>query len=161
MPIYMKLTGMDGSVTEKGFEKWCNVLSESHGISHTVNYDVGVGGSGGRSGKTTVQDISILKDKDTASPKLKENSILGKHIPLVEVAFVTSGTERHKTESYKLTDVIVSSYQTSNDGGGGAATEHLTFNAAKIEFEFIEMNKQGKPESTQRFGYDLQKATKV
>jgi type VI secretion system secreted protein Hcp len=161
MPIYIKFDGIDGSVTEKGFEKWCNVLSESHGLAHIVEYNVGVGGSGGRSGKTTVQDVSIVKDKDSASPKLKEFAFLGKHVPWVEVAFVTSGTERHKTESYKLTDVIISSYNTSNTGDGGGAHESLTFNKAKIEFEFTEMQKDGTPKATARFGYDLSKATKV
>lgn len=161
MPIYIKFDGIDGSVTEKGFEKWCNVLSCSTGMSHTTRYDVGVGGSGGRGGKTDVQDVHVSKQQDTSSAKLWEFGLMGKHIPKVDIAFVTSGSERHKYKVIKLTDVIVSSYQESNDGEGGHTPESLSLNGAKIEFEFIEMQKDGKPAPAVRFGYDLQKATKV
>src|SRR5205823_2454089 len=92
-------------------------------------------GKGG--GKVTVHDISITKKVDKASPLFFKNCVKGTHYKNVTTAMrKAGGTTPIEYLKYKLTDVIISSYQEVSSGGGKSTPEEsITFNFAKIVFE--------------------------
>ncbi|HYZ71955.1 MAG TPA: type VI secretion system tube protein Hcp, partial [Chthoniobacterales bacterium] len=65
--MFLKINGVDGESKDKAHSKQIDVLAWSWGLSNTGSAHVG-GGAG--SGKVNVQDISITKWVDSASPKL-------------------------------------------------------------------------------------------
>lgn len=91
-------------------------------------------GSGGGAGKVRFQDISITKVFDNSSAALAQACASGKHFPKATVVFRKAGGEQLV---YRLTDVLVSSYQVSSGGGDHARPEEsltLNFTALKIQY---------------------------
>jgi type VI secretion system secreted protein Hcp len=80
----------------------------------------------------------VVKQYDKASPKLAKHCASGNHIASAQLKRCENGDCR----SYELKDVVISSVTITSDGGG-SATEQLTLNYAKIEFDY-------KPQSTLR-----------
>ena len=58
---FLKIDGVDGESTRKGFEKQMEILSFSWGASNPST--VGAGGGGGGGGKVSVSSFSIMKSE--------------------------------------------------------------------------------------------------
>jgi type VI secretion system secreted protein Hcp len=125
---FLKLDGIKGESQDHKHKGEIEVLSFSWGIKQSLS-----SGSGGGQGKATFNDFSIVKHIDIASPQLMVFCCTGDHIKdgllTVEEPNRRGGVAFLKI---KLTDVLVSSYQT---GGGGSEvpTDQVSFNFVKME----------------------------
>ena len=81
-------------------------------------------GGGGGAGKVSFSDLSVTKLPDTLSAQLLLDTATGRHLKLVEIT-LKRGSAVDAT--YRLTDVIVTAFQTS------PAIEQISFSFAKIE----------------------------
>jgi hypothetical protein len=99
-----------------------------------VSFASGAGGARTGAGKTAVHDISITKTVDKASPKLFQACTSGKHFPTVKITLRKAGGKPYLT--YKLTDVLVSSYQFAKAGGSTIPEEHISLNFTKLEISY-------------------------
>ncbi len=108
-----------------------------------LNSRTGTGGGGG-TGKVQVHDISITKYVDKASPKLALACANGKHYSTAKITVRKAGRGQQEFLTYKLSDVLISSYQSGGSGGGKGATptESLTLNFKKISVEYKPQTKQ-------------------
>ncbi|MEK6276050.1 MAG: type VI secretion system tube protein Hcp [Actinomycetota bacterium] len=108
------------------------VESWSWGVSSTATAG---GGGGGGTGRADLQELSIVKTVDKASPKLAEKCAEGQHIQQVVLTVDRPGGSGRLYMEYKLTDVIISSVQ---QGASGAAIplETLTFVYREIELTY-------------------------
>jgi type VI secretion system secreted protein Hcp len=139
MPIFMKFDGIDGDVTEPGFEKSIEVMSFSWGCSTNVR---NIGG-GSSSGKVSFADLAFHKVLDKTSPKLFLGCAQGKHIPMVTLTVLKP--ERDKLEKYlqyELVDVIISSYQIAGNSGD-LPFDAVSISFAKIKFTYYVRNADG------------------
>jgi type VI secretion system secreted protein Hcp len=116
--------GVEGESTHLDHKGWIQVSSFS--------FDQLARAQG--SGKVSVHDISITKSVDKASPTLMKFCTDGKHIPNATISMRKAGGTQQEYLVIKLKDVMVSSYRTL--GGGGAATETFTLNAADATVEY-------------------------
>ena len=66
----------------------------------------------------------------------------------------TGAKQVEKYASYKLTDVLISSYNTSGSGGS-APVENLSFSYSKIEADLQGADKTNKNGKNMKVGYDL------
>lgn len=130
---FLKIEGVDGESTAKGYEKWIRIESFSWGASQSISF-----GSGGReAGKVAITDLSLTKRVDRSSPALFLKTAKGDVVNQVELRLVrTDSKGNYEAPFYqiKLDDVIISSVQTS--GGAGADDrpgESISFNFSKIE----------------------------
>ena len=114
MPIYMRITKkglpvMTGDVTEKGHEKWIELLSVQMGQFKSI---------------ATVSEIVITKSMDSASMALWNQSLYGEGLT-IQIDLVKSG-EPYLT--YTLQNALISGYQPG-------PTESLTLNFTKMTFD--------------------------
>jgi type VI secretion system secreted protein Hcp len=135
---YIKFDGVDGESVSVDHKDWIIIESMSWGVIGPVT------GTGGGSGKVSLQDFSITHRIDKASPKLFLMCATGQTIPTVTLS-VTRMVGGAEVGYYKvvLKDVLISSISGANTpGAGGTATsgdrpqESLSLNFTKIEFKY-------------------------
>jgi type VI secretion system secreted protein Hcp len=134
---YLKIAGVDGAATRKGFEKQMEILSFSWGASNPVS--VGTGGSGMGAGKVSLSSFNVMKKSDTASPKLFTTCCSGDHYPTAVVTLnKAAGKESIPFLTYEFEEVFVESIQWSGSGGGDdTPTESVAFAFGKVTMTYI------------------------
>jgi type VI secretion system secreted protein Hcp len=161
MSIYMKVPGVDGSVTTKGYEKWIELTSLGFGVSRQVAMDVG-NVSNRAAGLPQFSEVSVSKEMDESSYGLMNDAVLGKEGKLFEIACVEVGDTAVETVKYDLDNSIISSYSPSGSGGqgGGRPYESMSISFSKITASFSSKDKAGASGAKPRVIYDLATASK-
>lgn len=125
---FLKLEGVDGEATAKGHEKEIELLSYSWGVSNP-------GASGARA-----QELSVVKTMDKSTPKLMLSCATGQPIPLGVITLERpnpAGTgEPVPYLVITMSDILVSSYQTSSSSSDPMPVESLSLNFTKVEFKY-------------------------
>ncbi|MGA1873203.1 MAG: Hcp family type VI secretion system effector [Thermoplasmatota archaeon] len=131
---YIRLEGIEGECSDRGHEGWSELLDFDHPISRTV-YGVG---DYRNEGRVEIQDLTVVKELDKASPKLAEAICNGTEFDSVEIHFTAvSGDDIRQTYfAYELTDVIMSSYEVSNSG----EDETVLIEEITLDFEEIKIS---------------------
>ena len=147
---FLAIDGIPGEPTDAQRPRTIEIQSFSFGASNSGTI---VGGGGG-AGKVNFSDISFTKSLDKASPILYLHCARGKHIPSATLYVRKSGADK-PLEYYvvKLTDVLISSVQTS--GGGGLPSESFSLNFGKIEFSYAAQKPDGSLEPPVKSGWDI------
>jgi len=139
---FLKIDDIEGGSPAPGHSGEIEVLSFSWGVSNTVTRGAPTGG-----GKVSVNDFSILKQVDKATPKLFLACVTGKLISKATLVCITpstmggTGFANPPGEFYtiKLSDVLISSVQTTgatDEDPMAAVTETLSMSFAKIEWTY-------------------------
>jgi type VI secretion system secreted protein Hcp len=103
-----------------------------------------------------MNDFSFTMTVNKASPKLMVACATGDHINKAVLTCRKAGKEQQEYLKITFSEVLVSSYQV-----GGAArsdvlpTDSVSFNFAKIEFEYHEQKPDGSLGGAIKNGYDL------
>lgn len=141
--MFLKIDGIPGESQKKGHKDEIDVLSFSFGAAQTGSFHHG--GAGGGAGKAEIQDISIMKQVDKASPMLYKFCASGKHIKNIVIFAQKAGDGDNPLTYYtiKLEDVLVSSINNQGSSGGDMITESIAFNTAKLTFDYQAQNKEG------------------
>jgi len=127
--MFLKINGIDGGSVSHKHKGEIELLSFSWGLTNST----ASGGGGGGAGRPTVSDFSIIKQMDETSPQLFEKCCQGEHISDVLITLVNKekGQEFYKI---KLSDCIISSYQTSGGNSGGVVPmESVSFNFSNVD----------------------------
>ncbi|MBL8750809.1 MAG: type VI secretion system tube protein Hcp [Planctomycetes bacterium] len=140
--IFCKIDGIKGESTDSNHKDEMELLSFSHGVSQPRSATASTAG-GGTTGRCNHTDFSIVKQLDSSSPILNAQCCSGKHIASIVVTLRRAdGDKSVPYMVYKLTDVVISSVSI-----GGASdsvpTESVTFNYAKIEWEYTKQARAG------------------
>jgi type VI secretion system secreted protein Hcp len=152
--FFLKIDGIDGESQDDKHKNEIQVSSFSIGVA---NSGAGGFGSGSGSAKAAVQDMHFTKVTDKSSPNLFIACCNGKHFSSATVTVRKAGEKPHEYLIYKLTEVLISSYQASGHGGGGIAQETLSLNFSKIEMTYTLQNADGSPGAKIQKTYDIQK----
>ena len=157
--MFLKLDGIEGEAHDKTHKNEIHIESFSFGMTQT-----GTMGSmgGGGAGKVNIQDISISKFTDKASPVLMLHCANGKHIKDGLITVRKAG--EHPLEYYKikLTDILVSNFQSAGNNGSDILSENVTLNFAQVRVEYQEQAATGGPAGGPKlFGWDLKQNAKL
>jgi type VI secretion system secreted protein Hcp len=135
--MFLKIDGIDGEARDHKHKGEIELLSYSWGLAQTL-----ASGGGGTAGKPTVQDFVIVKQIDKSSPKLMEATCTGQPLPSVQLSLVNKESQLEYLK-VKLTDVLISSYQTGGAGAGGAVpVDQVSFNFTSVDIQAAD--KQGR-----------------
>ena len=108
--IFIKIGDIKGESMDKAHKDEIDVLNWSWGMSQSGNMHVG---SGGGAGKVNVQDLSLTKFVDKASPNLMMHCASGKHIDKVKLTVRKAGGESQvEYMIINLEEVLVTSLST-------------------------------------------------
>ena len=138
MPVemFLKLAGIDGESTDAKHKGEIDVLTWSWGLSQEGGSPAGGGGGAGR---VKIENISIQKLVDLASPLLLSFSATGKHISDGTLTTRKAGKGAKAGGEFllfKMSNVIVTSVHVAASQDGNAPTESITLSFGKVEFNY-------------------------
>jgi type VI secretion system secreted protein Hcp len=107
---FLKIDGIKGEAVESQHQGWIK-MQDMHW---------GAGSQTGGAGKTSVHELTITKEMDSASPKLFRAATSRQHFPQIVIEVVARGTTQH----YVLDDAIIASARKLP--GGGRPLEEIT-----------------------------------
>jgi type VI secretion system secreted protein Hcp len=130
---FLKIEGIDGESQDKNHTGWIEIDSFSWGVTNTGS----VGGGGGGGGRAVAQDFHFAAPLSKASPSLMLACATGRHFSQATLACrKAGGTNQVEFMKIKLSDCLVSSYQTGGAGGGDSPVpeDQFSLNFVKIDF---------------------------
>ena len=143
MAVFAKYAGIDGESTDANHDKWIDVLAIDWGVHHPGR---GATGASRRRGAVVVEDMSITIESEKAAPKLLEKCVRGEVIPRLEFEVTaTYGGSRATYLKYELTNVMITSYQTSASGNDEAGPPVVVIenNFEEIKVTYTEFDEEG------------------
>lgn len=157
--FFLKIDTIKGESKDDKHKDEISVESWSFGLTNTGSF--GHGGGGG-AGKAAFQDLSFTSMLCAASPKLFAACATGEHIKSAILTCRKAGGKEAEYLIVTLSDVLVSSYNSSCSGGGDIyPMDQFSLNFAKIEVTYKGQDEKGGLGAAIKAGYDLAKNVKV
>lgn len=144
MDMFLRIGTVKGESRDKKHAEKIDVLAWSWGMSNSGTAHTG-GGAG--AGKANVQDLSVTKYIDKASPKLQLACLKGTHFDDAELIVRKAGDTPVEYVIMTLTEVMITSVSTGGSGGEDRLTENVSINFAKVKFEYTEQDAKGAPKT--------------
>lgn len=143
--MFLKLDDIKGESRDSKHKDAIEVLAWSWGMSQTGTTHTGTGGG---AGKVSVQDISITKYIDKATPSLAMYCCNGKHFK--EGVLIVRKAGEKPVEYMKITmkEILVTSVSTGGSGGEDRLTENISLNFAEFKSEYVPQKADGSADST-------------
>lgn len=135
--IFLKIDGIDGESKEAAHRDWIEVSSWNWGVQQVTTPRDGAG-----AGKVSVQDLTITKSLDKASPALMQSCATGRRMKEVTLDLTRQKNDRQTYFTVKLSDVLVSSYKAGSaaDRPDNQPREEITLSFIKIEMIYNEID---------------------
>ena len=157
--MFIKIGDIKGESQDDKHKGEIDLASWSWGVSQTGTM---AAGGGGGAGKANFGDLHFVHNMDKASPVLALACASGEHIKSVTLTQRKAGKEQQEFLIIKMTDVLISSVQTSaSDGSHAFPTESVSLNYAKIEFDYKPQKIDGTLDAAIKSGWDVKANKKV
>jgi type VI secretion system secreted protein Hcp len=155
---FLKIEGVDGEATDSKHKGEIDIQSWSWGETQV---GAEAYGGGGGAGKVSMQDFNFTMRVNKASPKLFLACATGEHIKKAVLTCRKAGKDQQEYLKVTFTDLLISSYQTGGSAGDIVPMDSISFNFAKIEWEYKEQKPDGTLGAAAKAGYDLKLNKKV
>ncbi len=150
--MYLKLTGIDGESSDSTHGGEIDVLAWSWGASQSGTMHSGTGGG---SGKVSVQDLSITKYVDSASHSFLKHCHTGAHIDEGVLTVRKAGGTPLEYIIITMRKIIVSSVSTGGSGGEDRLTENVTLNFREFDYAYSPQAPDGTGGAAKEFKWDI------
>jgi type VI secretion system secreted protein Hcp len=155
----LKIDGIKGESTDSKHKDEIEIESFSWGATQPGTF---ASGGGGGAGKVSFQDIHFTTKVNAASPNLLLACATGMHIKSATLTVRKAGKDQQEFYIVKMTDNLVSSYQSGGSEGSNALpVDQFSLNFAKIEFEYKSQKPDGTLGAPVKGGWDLKANKKV
>ena len=156
--MFLMIEGVDGESQDEAHADEIDILTYSFGASNSGTAHLG-GGAG--AGKVSVQDLSVTKYVDKATPNLFLHCCNGKHIPECVLVVRKAGEEPLEYIKMTMTDCLITSVVTSAAQGQERLTENVSINFAEFELEYVPQTAEGTGDAPVTVGWSIAKNVKV
>lgn len=150
--IYCDVAGIEGDSTDAEFPGVINVLAFSWGMTQSGTTHMGAGGG---AGKADVQDVSITKYIDKATPNLMLGCLTGKHFETITLMVRKAGEVPLTYLKIVMEGAIISSVSTGGSGGEDRLTENVTFNFGKVSVIYTPQKPDGTGDAEMEIIYNI------
>ena len=154
---FLKVDGIAGESKDTKHKDEIELESFSWGATQAAH---AAGGGGGAAGKVSMQDFHFVMRANKASPKLFLACASGQHVKSAVLTARKAGKDQQEFLIIKMTDVLVSSYQSGGSEAVDVPTDQLSFNFSKLEVQFRPQNPRGQLGTAVKAGWDV-KANKA
>jgi type VI secretion system secreted protein Hcp len=138
---FLKIDGIEGESHDAKHKGEIHVSSFSWSEKQSGTHQ---SGGGGGAGKVAMGDFHFTMSVNKSSPKLMLACANGEHIKEAVLTCRKAGGKQEGFYKITLSDILVSSYQTSGSGHGDLVpNDQITLNYSKIEFEYKEQKHDG------------------
>ncbi|PKL96539.1 MAG: type VI secretion system tube protein Hcp [Gammaproteobacteria bacterium HGW-Gammaproteobacteria-8] len=153
--MFLKFSSIKGDSSDAQHQDEVEVLSWSWGAHQSGTMHRGKGGG---AGKVSVNDLSITKYVDSATPNLWQLCCNGKHENEAVLTLRKAGGDA-PLEYLKITleEVLVADMQTGGAAGEEQITESITLNFAKFKLEYTPQQADGSGGATVETGWDIRR----
>ena len=158
MPIYMKIDGVDGSVTEADHTGWVELNSFQWGVGRGISTPVG-SAANREASLPSISEIVVTRQMDKASSNLFDLSVsdaTGKAVQIDFVQTATGGSGNIVYLHYELENALISGYSLSS--GGNDPSESISINFTKISQKWTDYDAANQNPTPTVKGYDLANA---
>jgi type VI secretion system secreted protein Hcp len=156
--MFAKIGDIKGESRDDKHKGEIDVLAWSWGMNQTGSGHTG-GGAG--TGKVQVNDLSLTKYIDMATPDLMLACCNGKHYPEAKLTVRKAGENPLEYVVITMQDVIITGVQTGGSGGEDKLTENVTLNFAKVKVDYTEQTGTGGKGATPKMGWDIEANKKL
>jgi type VI secretion system secreted protein Hcp len=147
LTMFVKFDGVDGESDDANHDKWSDAITMHQGHK-LLSPEMGR-----LTGNIVYEDISIVKEFDKASLKLAEAVTKGKPFAKVEIELTaTYGGARATYLKYELTNVLVTSYNTTGSDEG-PPLEEVTVSFDEIKVTYTEYDDGGAPKGNIEYSW--------
>jgi type VI secretion system secreted protein Hcp len=151
---FLKIDGIQGESQDKTHKNEIQIDSFSWGAA---NMGTSARGPGSGAGKVQFHDFSIVKQVDSASPKLMLACAQGQHIKTAVLTCRKAGKEQQEYLKFNFSGLLVSSFKTG--GTEVLPTEEVSLNFTKIEMQYKGQKADGTLGGVVSGWYDTQQQT--
>lgn len=151
--MFIKIAGIDGESKDAKHTGQIDVLAWSWGMSQSGSFHVG---GGGGAGKVNVQDLSLTKWVDKASPNLMMFCSTGEHITDATLYVRKAGKTPLEYIVIEMKKVMVTSVSTGGSGGEDRLTENITLNFAQVKYDYKAQKADGSGEAAITYKWDIE-----
>jgi type VI secretion system secreted protein Hcp len=152
--MFLKIEGIKGEAQDSKHKDEIDVLAWSWGMSQSGTTHTG---SGAGAGKVNVQDISITKWLDNASPNLMLYCCNGKHIKEMKLTVRKAGEKPLDYLKITMENGLVSSVSTGGSGGEDRLTENISLNFQKVHVQYFKQKADGSGVAGPELKWDIAK----
>jgi len=156
--MFLKIGDIKGESSDDKHGGEIDVLAWSWGLSQSGTTHTGTGGG---AGKVSVNDISVTKHCDKATPPLILACCNGKHYPEAKLTVRKAGENPLEYLKITMKDVLVTSYSTGGSGGGDRLSENINLNFAEFKVEYTPQKPDGTGDAAVEVAYNIAKNVKV
>jgi len=149
---FLKLDGIKGESADAKHKDEIDIESFSWGLTQSGAHGAG-GGAG--AGKVSMQDFHFVMRINVASPSLMKSCATGEHIKLATLTCRKAGKDQQEFLTIKMTDVLISSYQTGGSEGADIPFDQVSLNFSKIEVDYKQQRRDGTLGPGATFGFDI------
>lgn len=151
--VFLKIDGIKGESQDKTHKDEIDVDSWSFGLTQSGTTHRGPGAGGG---KVNFQDMNFTKNCDISTPAIIKACCNGKHIKNATLTVRKAGGDA-PVEYYvvKMTDLIITSYQTGGAGGQDLFSESISINFRQVEITYTPQDYTGVGSGAASAGWDI------
>ena len=139
--MFIKIGDLKGEAQDQKHKNEIDILSWAWGITNNGSAHAG-GGAG--TGKVQVQDLTLTKWMDKASPGILQACCSGKHFPQACLTIRKAGEKPIEYCKITLSSVFITAVTHGGSGGKDRLTEHVGLNFAKVEFDYTPQEDSGR-----------------
>lgn len=139
---FLKIDGVPGESLDDKHKDWIEILSYNHGMTQPSSATASSAG-GAPTERVTMNDFSIVKHLDKASPKLAEMCCRGTVSATVTMELCRAGGDKLKYMEVKMEQVVISGVQSGGAPAGTDTlpTESVSFNFGKIKWTYTQQKR--------------------
>ncbi|MDK2126548.1 Hcp family type VI secretion system effector [Parachitinimonas caeni] len=152
--IFLKIEGVQGESIDAAHSNEIEVLSFNWGMAQGSSMHTGTGGG---SGKISVEDVTFTHFIDKSSPILIQHCFSGKHLPKAELTVRKAGNTPLDYFKVIMTDVMVTSVTAGGSNADGQrVVETVGLSFSKVEIEYQPQGKDGAAQGGKvKSGWDI------
>lgn len=151
---FLKLNGIDGESTIKGYENWIELDSVSFGATLPMSHSVSTSGPQS-AGKVDLNPIGCNKKVDKATNKLFLHCWTGEHVTKGEIHICSEIKGKlEKVYTLKLEDIVVISISGQASKSGPEIDENFSLSYGKVTVEYFQFDSKGTAKGTVPQFYD-------
>ena len=155
--MFLKITDVKGESKDSKHSGEIQIESFSWGATQL---GASSHGTGAGAGKVSMQDFHFVMNNNSASPSLFLFCANGKHLKEATLTCRKAGGKQENFLIVKMSDVLISSYQTGGSSGGGETpTDQISLNYTKIEIDALIQDEKGITKSAGKKWWDMKTNT--
>jgi type VI secretion system secreted protein Hcp len=158
--MFLKLGDIKGESMDSVHKEEIDIHSMQWGMAQSGSMHQG---GGGGAGKVSMQNLSMRKSLDKASPNLMMACSSGKHYPEATLTVrKAGGSAPVEYMIITLKEVMVASYQTDAGNSDETLKEDITLNFGKVEVAYQPQKADGsKDGGPVKFGWNIRENVKM